>query len=205
MLLLSFDSLLLHKRGSVGCRRVLRKAPTHHTNWARHHSQRRRWTAGTHRHSANFIPVLSCALCRRTLWLWSQTHWLSCFMQIVLLVIHISLLLAAKRAIICQDLGDQKDTRQPETNPLNKCCRNIHKTCFSEHNRVRTATHTLTSRSFFLLCAVLSLWQPFLQSLILFDVVLILPRLGAFTEALISAIPKVGNKFNIAGMFVSWH
>ena len=137
----------------------------------------------------------------------SQKPSFSCFMQIVLLVIHISLLLTAKRSIICQDfqdLGDHKDTRdqkdihEHEANPLNECCRKLHKTCFSEHNRVRTATNTLTSRSFFLLCAVLSLWQPFLQSLILFDVVLILPRLGAFTEALISAIPKVGDKFNIS-------
>ena len=125
-------------------------------------------------------------------------------MQIVLLVTHISLLLTAKRAIICQDLGDHKDirdekvTRPLETDPLNNCCRKIHKTFCSEHNRVRTATNLLTSRSFFLLCAVLSLWQPFLQSLLLFDVVLILPRLGAFTEALMSAIPKVGDKFNIS-------
>ena len=141
----------------------------------------------------------------------SQTLWLSCFMQIVLLVTHISLLLIAKRAIICQDLGDhkdirdQKDTRQLKTNPLNKCCRKIHKSFFSEHNRVRTATNLLTSRSFFLLCAVLSLWQPFLQSLILFDVVLILPRLGAFTQALMSAIPKVGTNSIYHWHVVSWH
>ena len=131
----------------------------------------------------------------------AKTRKHSIFFQVTLFLIHIILLLAAKRTILCRDWGDEEDTPTvddgnytPPTddNPPNKCCGRIHRTCFSEHHRVRTAVHTLSLRIFFLLCAILSFWQPFLQSMILFDIVVIWPRLAVITEALFTAIPKVG-------------
>lgn len=113
----------------------------------------------------------------------------------MLFTVHISLLLVAKRALICRDLGEQDpapgfDVAQ-EANPLNKCCRRIHKTVFSEHNRVSEAVRRLTSRTLLLLCSIISIWVPFTQALILFDVIIIWPRLNDTAQALASALPKV--------------
>lgn len=115
--------------------------------------------------------------------------------QIVLYTVHLSLLLVAKRTLMCRDLGEQHvapgfDVDQ-EANPLNRCCRRVHKTAFSEHNRVSDAVSKLVARTVFLVCAVTSIWVPFTQAVILFDIIAIWPRLKDTTQALTSAIPKV--------------
>ena len=133
-----------------------------------------------------------CCFYTQILYYGAKTPEASVFLQVGLFVIHIILLVAAKRAILCRDLRDGNYTPPTNGNSPNKCCGRIHKTCFSEHHRVRTAVHTLSLRIFFLFCAILSFWQPFFQSFILLDVVSIWPRLAYVTNALFTAIPKVG-------------
>jgi len=114
--------------------------------------------------------------------------------QVGLFVIHI-ILLVCEESYPLPGLGDGNYTPPTNGNSPNKCCGRIHKTCFSEHHRVRTTVHTLSLRIFFLLCAILSFWQPFFQSFILFDVVSIWPSLAYVTDALFTAIPKVASIF----------
>lgn len=119
--------------------------------------------------------------------------------QIALYTVHISLLLVAKRDLICRDLGEQDvapgfDVNQ-EANPVNRCCQRLHKTAFSEHNRVSDAVQRLAARTVFLLCTIISIEMPFTQAVILFDIITIWPRLNDTTQALASAIPKVLSSF----------